>query len=236
MMDEFYKSGNRLTNVLIVSYFLVAMGEIVSELFFYTPLIVVFKPLMPIVLMVLYWFSSQRRHPLFFIAMLLSSMTNILFIPSNPNMLFFGIIVFMIHRIIVLVLIFKMVRVKDNIPVAIGTVPFMLVFFYMLASSDVPSNSFVLLIIQNILISIFGGIAVSNYMMNDDKKNSWLLICGMLFVALQFIVFVEKYYLIGFSPEILRPIAMGLNAFAFFTFYEFIMAMEKSNDNGSAIG
>jgi hypothetical protein len=235
MMDEIYKSGSRLTNVLVVSYFLVAMGEIISELFFYTPLIVVFKPLMPLVLIALYWVSSERRNPLFFLAMLLSSITNILFIPNNPSTLFFAIIVFMIHRIVVLVLIFKLVRVKDNIPVAIGTVPFLLVFFYMLASSDVPDNSFVLMIIQNILISIFGGIAVSNYMMNDDKKNSWLLICGMLFVALQFIVFVEKYYLIGFSPEILRPIAMGLNAFAFFTFYEFVMAMEKSDDNGTAV-
>jgi hypothetical protein len=235
MMDEIYKSGSRLTNVLVVSYFLVAMGEIISELFFYTPLIVVFKPLMPLVLIALYWVSSERRHPLFFLAMLLSSITNILFIPNNPSTLFFAIIVFMIHRIVVLVLIFKLVRVKDNIPVAIGTVPFLLVFFYMLASSDVPDNSFVLMIIQNILISIFGGIAVSNYMMHDDKKNSWLLICGMLFVALQFIVFVEKYYLIGFSPEILRPIAMGLNAFAFFTFYEFVMAMEKSDDNGTAV-
>ncbi len=233
-MDEFWKSGNKLVNFLTVCYFLVAVSEILSELFFYTPFIVVFKPLMPIVLMVLYWFSSDRRTPLFFIAMFLSCVTNILFIPNDPNMLFLGIIVFMLHRIVVLVLLFRLVNIKDVVPVAIGTVPFLLVFFYMLATADVPENSYVLMIVQNLLISVLGGVAVSNYMMNDNRRNSWLLICGMLFVALQFIVFVEKYYLFGFSPSILRPIAMGLNAFAFYTFYEFVMSMEKSDDNGTA--
>jgi hypothetical protein len=104
----------------------------------------------------------------------------------------------------------------------------------MLASSDVPEESFAVMVLQNILISVLGGLAVSNYMMHDNRRNSWLLICGLLFVALQFIVFIEKYYLIGLSPSMLRPVAMALNAFAFYTFYEFVMAVEKSDDNSAA--
>ena len=232
-MDEIFRSGNKTTNIITVSYFVIAVTEIMSELFFYTPLIVILKPMMPLLLMLLYYLSSEQRDPLFFATMFLSSVTNLLFIPNDSQSLFFAVIIFLIHRIVFLVLILKLVKIKDYIPVAIGTVPFMLVFFYILASSEVPANSFVLMIIQNILISVIGGIAVSNYMMHDDKKNSWLLICGMLFVALQFIVFVEKYYLIGFSTSMLRPIAMALNAFAFYTFFEFVIAMEKLDDNGT---
>lgn len=232
--NETFKNEGRLVHLVTVSYFVVAMGEIMSELFYFTPIIVLFKPLMPLILMVLYWLTSDKRSPLFFAAMLLSSITNTLFIPNDPNMLFFGIIVFMFHRVVVLYLIFKLVRLKDYIPVTIATIPFLLGFSYLLASSEVPDNAFILVIIQNILISILGGIALSNYMMNDNKRNSWLLICAMLFVALQFIVFIEKFYLIGLSPAILRPIAMALNAFAFYTFYEFVLAIERSDHNGAA--
>lgn len=233
-MEDLFRQSSKLTNILTVSYFVVAICEIMSELFYYTPLIVICKPVMPLLLIVLYWFTSPSRHWLFIVALLLSSVTNILFIPRDAQMLFFGIIAFTVHRIIVIFFIFKLIKIKDYIPVTIATVPFLLVFSYMLFSSEVPENSFVLLIVQNILISILGGIALSNYVMHDNRRNSWLLICGMLFVALQFIVFVEKYFLIGLSPGILRPVAMALNAFAFYTFYEFVLAVEKSDDNGTA--
>ena len=211
-----------------------AIIEIMAELFYFKPLIIIFKPLMPFLLMVLYWFTSEKKNLVYFLAMSFSVITNILFIPNEQRMLFFGIITFMFHRIIVIYLIFKLLKLKDYIPVAIATIPFLLIFFYLLAiSTEIPENSFILLVIQNILISIFGGIALSNYMMNDNKKNSWLLICGLLFVALQFIVFLEKYYLSDLSPGIFRPIAMGLNTFAFYTFYEFVIATEKSDNNGT---
>jgi hypothetical protein len=235
-LKENYKAETRLAMVVSIAYFFVAIAEIMSELFYYTPVIVICKPLMPILLLVLYWLTSPRRNPLFFVAMFLSSIVNTLFIPDDPQMLFYGVIIFMFHRIIVLYMIFKLVKLTDYVPVAIATVPFLLGFSYLLASSPVPDNSFVLLVIQNIMISVLGGIALSNYMMNDNKKNSWLLICGLLFVVLQFIVFIEKYYLTGLSPMILRPIAMALNAFAFYTFYEFVLAIERSDNDSTTAG
>jgi len=232
-MEEIYKSNGIIKGITIV-YFLVAGCEIMSELFFYTPLIVVFKPLMPLLLVALYCVASEIRNPLYIVAMVLSSITNALFIPSDPKYLFFALIVFTVHRVLVIILVFRLIKIRDIVPIAIGTVPFLLLFFYMLASSDVPEESFVVMVLQNVLISILGGLAVANYMMYDNRRNSWLLICGLLFVALQFIVFIEKYYLIGLSPAMMRPVAMALNAFAFYTFYEFIMATEKSDDNGAA--
>ncbi len=233
-MEEIQRNGGRLIQIITIAYFIVAGCEIMSELFFYTPMIVAFKPLMPLLLVLLYWYSSDVRSPLYIIAMVLSSVTNVLFIPNDASALFLGLIVFTVHRILVVVLVFRLIKIRDIVPIAIGTVPFLLVFFYMLASSDVPEESFAVMVLQNVLISILGGLAVSNYMMNDNRRNSWLLICGLLFVALQFIVFVEKYYLIGLSPAMMRPIAMALNAFAFYTFFEFIMATEKSDDNSPA--
>ena len=67
--------------------------------------------------------------------------------------------------------------------------------------------------------------------MNDNKQNSILLISALLFVMLQFVVFVEKYYLINEYEELFRPLAMTLNALAFFSFYNYIITAEKLNNN-----
>lgn len=230
-----FRHENNGINLFALLYFAVAITEVTCELFAYKPLIYLLKPLMPLLLMLLYWNTSKQRSLLFFSVMSLSLITNLLFIPDAPTMLFYGLVVFLAHRILIIIYIVKLLKMKDYIPVAIATIPFLLVFFYLfLITNGIPQRSFAVLIAQNILISVLCGIAFSHYMMQDNKKNSWLLLCGILFGALQFIVFVEKFYLMGFSPAIFRPMAMVLNTFAFYTFYEFVMATEKSNGNGSA--
>ncbi|RZJ63303.1 MAG: hypothetical protein EOO50_17150 [Flavobacterium sp.] len=230
-----FRHENNGITFFALLYFAVAIAEVVCELFAYKPLIYILKPLMPFLLMLLYFLTSSKRSPFFFVVMSLSLVTNILFIPDSQTMLFYGLLVFLVHRILIIVYIVRQIKMRDYVPVAIATVPFLLVYFYLFLITDgIPENSFAVLIAQNILISILCGISFSYYMMQDNKRNSWLLLCGIFFGALHFIVFVEKFYLMGFSPAIFRPIAMGLNAFAFYTFYEFVMATEKSNSNGTA--
>jgi len=219
---------NTRITALAILYFAVAISEITSELFAYKPLIYILKPMMPVVLMLLYYTASKRKNPMFFVIMSLSVLTNILFIPDSATFLFYGLVVFLAHRIFLLYYIIKLLKISDFIPAIIATIPFLLVFFYLfMITNGIPENSFFVLIFQNILISFICGISFSHYMMQDSKRNSWLLQCGILFGCLHFIVFVEKFYLSGFSPVIFRPIAMGLNAFAFYAFYEFAMSTEK---------
>ncbi|MFV5684297.1 hypothetical protein ACM55I_02520 [Flavobacterium sp. GB2R13] len=61
------------------------------------------------------------------------------------------------------------------------------------------------------MISILGGIALSNYVLNNVKNNTWLLIFGLLSVTQYFIVFIEKYYLSSMAPTVFRPLVMLIN-------------------------
>ncbi len=222
---------------ITVLYFIASTIEVVAEIFVYTPLIVIFKPLIPLLLIVLYLQASERRNLLFVIALAMSVVTNLLFIPNTEQMLFYGIIAFLIHRVMVIYLVALLVKINDFVPLVIATIPFLLVFFYLfLITEDIPENSFFILVIQNLLISALGGIAVSNYVMADNKASSWLLLCGLLFVMLQLIIFIERYYLSHLSPAILRPVAMGLNVFAFYALCQFVIVAEKSDDNAAALG
>lgn len=221
-----------IIKLLTISYFAIALFEVIAEYYVNRPLICVLKPIMPLVLIMIYLIESDEKSILFITALLLSLITNILFIPNTPIYLFYGVLVFTLHRIIVIFLIFSHQKVNDFIPLIIATTPFLLIFFYLfLESIEIPHNTIYIIIFQNLLISLFAGIALSSYFMNDNKQNSILLISALLFVMLQFVVFVEKYFLKNEFEDLFRPLAMTLNALAFFSFYQYIITAEKSNNN-----
>jgi len=221
-----------ILKVLTISYFSIAFLEVISEYIIATPVIFVLKPLITLVLIVTYCIHSKIRNKIFITALLLSLLTNLLFIPNTPNYLFYALIVFTIHRILAIYVIFSLQKPKDLIPIIIATAPFLLIFFYLfMETTEIPENSFLLLIVQNMLISIFAGVSLSSYVMNDNKQNSILLISALLFVMLQFAVFIEKYFLTNEFQELFRPLAMTLNTLAFFSFYKYVITAEKSNHN-----
>jgi hypothetical protein len=218
---------------LTICYFVIAAIEIVAEYFASRTLICTLKPVIPLLLIVIYLMDSDKKNKIFVIALLLSSLTNFLFIPNTPNYLFYGVLVFTLHRILSIYLIFVHQKLKDYIPIILATSPFLLIFFYLfLETVEIPENSFYILVFQNLLISLFAGVALSSYVMNDNKQNSILLISALLFVMLQFVIFIEKYFLIDELEELFRPLAMSLNALAFFSFYKYIVTAEKSHHNG----
>ena len=221
-----------ILKILIVSYFVIAFVEVIAEYMVSRPLICALKPLIPLLLIVIYYIDSDNKNMVFIVALLLSLITNILFIPNTPNYLFYGVLVFTIHRITIIYLIFSFQKVNDFIPLIIATTPFLLIFFYLfLETGEIPQNSIYIIIFQNLLISLFAGIALSCYFMNDNKQNSILLISALLFVMLQFVIFIEKYFLTNEFEELFRPLAMSFNALAFFSFYKYVITAEKLNNN-----
>ena len=218
-----------LVKKITAIYFLIGLLEITAEYFQYKPFLYFFKPLIPILLMVLYYKTSCKKSKVYFIILLFSMITNILFIPADKKILFFGIIAFTVHRILFIYLAIKLLKIKDFVPILLATIPFFLIFSYLLSiSENIPKEEFYLLILHNLLISILGGIAVSNYFMKESYTTSWLLICVLFFITLQFVVFIEKFYL---TLIIFRPIAMTLNVLAFYCFYRFVIETEKTLNN-----
>lgn len=234
MKISMMQKKENILNVLIVFYFALASFEVAAEYFVINPAICILKPILPLFLILMYCIESSVKDKVLISALLLSCVTNVLFIPiDKPDYLFYGVLVFTIHRVLVIYLIFYHQKMKDYVPAVIATAPFLLIFFYLFSETgEIPENSIYILIFQNLLISIFAGIALSSYVMNDNKQNSILLISALLFVMLQFVIFIEKYFLVDEFEELFRPLAMTLNALAFFSFYKYVVTAEKSNHNG----
>lgn len=228
-----FNKDRELEKLITVLYFAIATVEVIAELFLYKPFLFIFKPSISIVLMVLYWNISKQRDSLFFLAILFSLITNVFFIYDTEIMLFLGLIVFFIHRLLMIYYILKLIKVKDFIPLFLAMIPFLFFFFYLLSiTTELTQRSYGILIIQNILISIIAGITLSDYVMNNSKKNTiWFFIFGLLSVTQYFIVFIEKYYLSDLSPISFRPLAMILNVTAYYAFYKFVIVIERLNNN-----
>lgn len=224
------KNENTLGKRLTILFYSIALIEVITELLSDIVLVFIFKPLLSIGIMALYWNASKERNRTFFVVLFLSMITNILFIPGTENLLFMGLIVFLAHRLLLISYVVQLIKLKDYIPLFIAVLPFLFIFSYLLSiSTEIQMKSYFLLIVQNVLISVIGGLALSQYVMNYNKMNSWLLIFGLLSVTQYFIVFIEKYYLSNIAPIAFRPLAMLLNASVYYVFYRFVIDAEKVN-------
>ncbi len=214
--------------ILLVLYCVVAAIEIIAESFAYKPLVYVFKPLIPFVLMSLYWVASNKKNLLFFVVVTLAMITDFFFISNKEPMLFLGLLFLFINRMLLIYYINELAKIKDYIPLLIATIPFLFIFFYLLSISSVFTlRTYYIVIIQNILMSILAGIILAHYMVLYNKNSTWLYIFGLISVVQYLIVFLERYYLAGISPLAFRPLAMTLNTGVYFSFYKYIRANEK---------
>ncbi len=222
-------SNKKSFNVLIIVYFAIAFLDIISEYLLYQPLIIFSRITSILILMGLYTMKSKVRYPIFYSILFFLLLSNIFFSINNSNIFFFGIITFIIQRILVIYLILKLHPEKNYLQILLATFPFLLVFFYLISvTHEISDMNLNILILQSLLISFLGGISLTSYLKYNTREHSWLLISTLLMIGLRFIVFIEKYYLTEDLFNVFRPISVLLNAFAFFTFYKFVIAAEKA--------
>jgi hypothetical protein len=224
------KNENDLGRRLTICYFAFAFVEVIAEYFFCKPVLFIFKPLMFVPLAILYWKNSKERSFIFFAIIFFLLITNVFFIPNTEGMLYIAAVSYLFHRVLMILYIVKLSKLRDYVPLLISVIPFLFFFFYLLSiSGELPKNSLVVLILQNILISILGGMILSFFMMNENLNYCWLLIFGLLSVSVYFVVFVEKVYLNNSSSMVFRPLSMILNTVVYYTFYRFVMEFERKN-------
>ena len=227
-----FKEETNLEKLLIILFFVAVTIEVISELILFRPFLYIFKPLISLSLMALYWITSSKRNILFFLIAIFLMIASVFFIQKTEKMLFIGLVSFSIHRILTVFYIVKSEKIKDYIPLFLAMIPFLFFFFYLLTILDeFPKRTYYILIIQIVLVSTLGGITVSGYIMNHSRKNTWLLIFGLLSVFHSFITYIEKYYFFNLSFVIFRPIVMLLSAAVNYTFYKFFIESERLSNN-----
>ncbi len=220
---------NGLRNSLIGFYFGFALVYLVTELFSLQFNFLIFKSILVVTLIFMYWFTSKKRNPFFFLTMLLSLMAYVLFFSDNGRLLFVGIAFFLIYRLITIIYFVRLMSPIKIVPILIAINPFLFIFFYFFSMSyEIPYEGFYILLANNILVCLLAALSLSCYVVTGKKKG-WFLCFGLTSVVLYFVEFVQKYYFIEISQPLFRFFEIILNVVLYYAFYKFVMRMEQTD-------
>src|SRR3970282_602908 len=221
-----------LEKPLITLYFLTGLIEVINEVSLDNNIQYVIKPLLAVLISVLYWYSSTRRNSLFFINIVFLLIGRMYFISGEISMLFYALIAVFFHRIVEIYYTVKLIKLQDYIPSILASIPFLIFFLYLVSIPEgILIRSYVILIVQILSISLLSGIILSQYLSPFNKKNSWLFVFGLMSLMQTFVIFLEKFYLSGSNFISLSPMALLLNTMVCFSFYKFVLATERLNDD-----
>lgn len=176
-------------------------------------------------LMVLYFFTSEVKNKLYFLALFFAMLSNIFFLSIEPQYLLYGILAFMFYRILTIVIVLRLINKLPMLPFFIACLPFVFIFSCLInLTMNALGASFYPAIINAILISILSGISLSNYVLDDSRNNSWLAISTLLAIVLVYLFMIQKYYL---PNDIFQPISAIIFAAAHYAYYKFVIISER---------
>ncbi len=229
------KSKSSFNLFLTIAFFIVVIVDLYGEYTNNINIVYGAKPFITILIIVMYWFRSSVRDGIFIWSLFFCLASSVLFIPDNADTLLWGVTIFAVHRLFLIAFLGNLLHHKNFLSIGIAMLPILFIFFYLVyINVDLNYISLLVFSINNILLSLFGGIIIANYMMKNENNNTWLLISALMFIALQMIVYIEKFYLIEFSPRILRPTAIVFFSSALFTLLRGVVSQERLNRDASA--
>lgn len=218
--------------ILILLFFLMTVVEILAQIYADKSIQYIIKPIMALILIVLYWCSSKQKELFYFIAIISLTIGRLFIINATQDTFFYGMMAILIYRMIQIYFVIKIVRLRFFIPIVLATIPFfiILVSFISITSYDALKSNYMIINYFS-LISIICGISLSHYIINYEKKDIWLYIFALFSVTQSFIFYIEKFYLIDISLAILRPLALLLNSVVCIAFYKFVISNERIQKN-----
>lgn len=187
----------KITDLLSVFYFVLVVFLAVS-VYYNTELLTCISRVLCMVLIVgIYLLNSNKKDKIYLYSLLSCFISVLLFFfnQSETGVLAAGLF-FIIYRVLMIDIIFKKSKKIRVIPVFLGSVPFFAFLLYVvfLTHSSLGHN-FYPAIIHVLLISLMAGVVVSNYILEDDVKNIWLLTSVLFFTIMIFVFIIERYYI-----------------------------------------
>jgi ABC-type transport system involved in Fe-S cluster assembly fused permease/ATPase subunit len=89
-----------------------------------------------------------------------------------------GLIIFLVHRLLVIFFIIKWSTVADFIPIFIGITSFIFILYANPYQMKFQKVVVILLLLKNVLVSVPGWIVLSKNCMNENARRPWLMIFG----------------------------------------------------------
>lgn len=188
----------------------------------------------------IFWFS---RIPLLFILYLITGKNNIIYLSSlllyqvasylfstgNPDVFIYGSLASIGYKFLLLLILIPLITKEKRLAIGLACLPFFVLYLYIIELVVLSlGDSLPIWILNALITSVIGGIAIIHYINNYDLKGYWLLISSILFIIQIGAFFINKFYI---KNEAIYQMVIFFYGISHFTFYKFVLLKEHEKPN-----
>ncbi|CAM4415191.1 hypothetical protein [Flavobacterium terrigena] len=229
MIKAFLKNKDVVKTLILVYFLNLVFYSICSFLKFTSAETVFWFSRIPL-LLILYLITG-RKSIIYITSLLLYQTASILFSTGNQDLFIYGSISSVGYKFLLLLILLPLITKENRLAISLACLPFFVLFLYIieLVLHSLGESLFIW-ILNALITSIIGGIAIIHYINNYDLKGYWLLISSILFIIQIGAFFINKFYI---KSEAIYQMVIFFYGLSHFTFYKFMILKEQERFNVS---
>lgn len=226
MFKELKKNKN-ITSILTIIYFVNLVLYSLSSIFNYN-LIETFFWFSRIPILILLYLLTGKNNVFYLFGLLLYQTASILFATSKQELFIYGSFASLGFKICLFILLISLINKSNRKAIFLSCLPFFILYLYIIELVMLSlGNSLIIWILNALITSIMGGIAIIHYNKNFDLKGYWLLISSIFFIIQIGAFFINKFYI---KSEAIYQMVIFFYGLSHFTFYKFLILKEEETD------
>jgi len=224
--------NNNVTKGLAFLFFAVSVMEIIGIAMNNSLIQSIFKPMMMLSLMALYYFSVEKRNNLYLLALAFSFLGDVFLLDKN-SMFIFGIAAFLLTQLLYIYIIVKQMEKPSFFHKYLYAFLFAnyIVYLMILLKPNL-GDLFYPVVVYGVTIGVFGLVATLNYVTKRTKIDLVLMLGAILFIASDSMIALNKFH----EPRAFYPIAiMSTYILAQYLIFRFMVLKTNDRKEGSVL-
>ena len=194
--------------LLTFVFVLVGLADLLGLVINEPQLRYVTKPLITIVLAILYLVSVQKANVLYLTALCFSLLGDTLLLKIWGNLFLYAVFSFMITQLLYIFILSRTIKQYKPGPLIMASIPFVLTFLAVILFVHESLGSLLIPItIYGLIITVLGGLSFYNYLEERSQPSLWMAIGVFLFISSDAVLAV-KYFMISHRELELSLIVM----------------------------
>lgn len=227
MIKALLKNKNTITILILVYFINLVLYSVCSFLKFTTAESVFWFSRIPL-LLILYLITG-KNNAIYIFSLLLYQSASYLFATGNPEIFMFGSLASVGYKFLLLLILIPLITKENRLAITLACLPFFILYLFIIELVlHSLGDSLIVWILNALITSIIGGIAIIHYNNNYDLKGYWLLLSSILFIIQIGAFFINKFYI---KSEAIYQMVIFFYGLSHFTFYKFMILKEHEKPN-----
>jgi uncharacterized membrane protein YhhN len=176
-------------------FLIVSILDIVGIIFKIESLIYIFKPLVLLSLIFLYSQSVTKLNKWYVLALVFSFFGDVFLLFSGDTLFKFGLGSFLIAHLLFIIVVIKRINKINLLTILTAIIPFSILLFLLLfLLKDSLNELFIPVLIYGITISLFGVVALIDFLNTKSKISLLMFIGALIFILSDTILAINKFY------------------------------------------